>query len=104
MSTVLRIPSGVNGFAEDKDEARALRQSKLLPALEKGEALALDFSEVNYATQSYIHALLGEALQRFGDQALERIEFKNCSPSIRSVIELVVDYSLAGFADQNTEA
>jgi STAS-like domain of unknown function (DUF4325) len=100
MITRIHIPPGANGFAEDKDEARNLRLSKLLPALERDEKVALDFSKVNYATQSYIHALIGEALQKFGDKLLDRVEFKNCSTSVRSVIELVVDYSLAGFPDQ----
>lgn len=100
MSTRIQIPSGANGFAEDKDEARNLRLSTLLPKLERGESIVLDFSKVNYATQSYIHALIGEALQKYGDKILDQIEFKNCSTSVRSVIELVVDYSLAGFPDK----
>src|SRR5262245_33929636 len=100
MKLKIMIPSGSNGFAEDKDEARTLRIEKLLPALERGQGVMLDFSKVNYATQSYIHALLGEALQKFGDQVLDKLEFKNCSASVRSVVELVVDYSLTGFPDQ----
>src|SRR4051794_1042392 len=100
MSRPIQIPSGSNGFAEDKEEARNLRRAEILPALEKGKAVVLDFSWVKYATQSYVHALIGEALQRFGDQTLDHIEFRNCSDSVRSVIELVVDYSLAGFPDQ----
>lgn len=100
MSTKIEIPAGSNGFAEDKNEARKLRRGKLLPSLEKRQKVVLDFGKVNYVTQSYVHALIGEALQRFKDDALEMIEFKNCSISVRSVIELVVDYSLAGFPDE----
>ena len=36
----------------------------------------------------------------FGEPALESIEFRNCSPQVRSVIELVIDYSLGGFAEK----
>lgn len=100
MKTRIQIPSGANGFAEDKEEARNLRTSRILPAIEKGDNVLLDFAEVNYATQSYIHALVGEALQRYGDPVLDKLEFKNCSPSVRGVIELVVDYSLTGFPDR----
>jgi hypothetical protein len=102
MSTRIQIPSGANGFAEDKDEARNIRLTKLLPAIENGDSVLLDFAKVNYATQSYIHALVGEALQRFGDLVLDRLEFKNCSSSVRSVIELVVDYSIAGFPERQS--
>jgi hypothetical protein len=99
MSTIIQIPVGPSGFAEDKDEARRLRTSKILPSLEKGRRIELNFSNIRYATQSYVHALIGEALQKFGDSALDLIEFKNCTDSVRSVIELVVDYSLGGFPD-----
>ncbi|MFP3940249.1 MAG: STAS-like domain-containing protein [Acidobacteriota bacterium] len=98
--TQIQIPAGSSGFAEDKDTARQIRIRQLLPALESGEDLVLDFASVNYATQSYVHALIGEVLRRFGEDVLDRIEFKSCTPSLRSVIELVVDYSLGGFPDQ----
>lgn len=100
MTTTIPIPSGPDGFAEDKDQARQLRLSQILPTLERGERVVLDFKKVQYATQSYIHALVGEALQKYGDSTLELVEFKNCSAPIRSVIELVVDYSFGGFPDQ----
>jgi hypothetical protein len=97
MSELVVLESGVNGFAEDKDQARDIRQGKILPALERGESVAIDFASVKYATQSYIHALVGEALQKHGQEVLERLEFRNCASPVRSVIELVVDYSLGGF-------
>ena len=100
MSVEIILESGVNGFAENKDEARGIRLSKVLPALSGGETVVLDFGAVRYATQSYVHALIGEALQKFGESALEFFDFRNCSPQVRSVIELVVDYSLGGFAEK----
>jgi hypothetical protein len=98
--TEVRVESGVNGFAENKDQAKELRIRQILPALEQGSPVILDFAAVKYATQSFVHALIGEALQRQGEQALELIEFRNCSDAVRSVIELVVDYSLGGFVDK----
>jgi len=100
MSEILRLASGVSGFAEDKDQAKELRTSRLLPALARNESVVLDFANVRYATQSFIHALIGEALQKYGDKALDMLEFKHCSSQVRSVIELVVDYSLEGFAQK----
>jgi len=101
MSHLVILESGVNGFAEDKDQARDVRRSEILPALEKGEHVTLDFASVRYATQSYIHALVGEALQKYGQKALDNLEFQHCSAPVRSVIELVVDYSLGGFAESS---
>lgn len=99
MSETLTLEPGVNGFAEDKDQARELRMSKLLPALARSEQIVLDFAAVRYATQSFVHALIGEALHKHGDRALELLEFQHCTPQVRSVIELVVDYSFGGFLE-----
>ena|SRR5438067_1705620 len=97
MNTKIRLTAGIGGFAEDKDYARELRNNKILPALDSGERVALDFRLVKYATQSFIHALIGEPLKKYGEEVLDRIEFQQCTPQIQSVIELVVDYSLGGF-------
>jgi len=99
----IKIPVGTVGFAEDKDEARKLRIGTLLPALHRKDYVTLDFGDVAFSTQSFVHALLGEALQRFGDDVLKDIEFKNCSPQLQSLVQLVVDYSLGGFHKSGRE-
>jgi STAS-like domain of unknown function (DUF4325) len=100
MSALIKLGPGVDGFVEDKEQAREVRTSVLLPALERGESVTLDFEGVGYATQSYVHALIAEALNRYGEPVLERLEFRNCSPQLRSLVELVVEYSLNGFPEQ----
>jgi hypothetical protein len=103
MTMSIVLSPGANRFAEDKEEARRIRLKQIMPALERSEKVVLDFRKVSYATQSYIHALIGEALQKHGEGALQLLEFKNCSAALKSVIELVVDYTLGGFPDQKTE-
>ena len=88
---------------EDKDRARELRLSAVLPQLEKGGKVVFDFERAKYVTQSFVHALVGEPLKRYGAQVLDRIEFKNCSAQVRSVVALVVDYSLGGFSNGEPE-
>lgn len=90
--------AGSTGFAEDKDSARSIRISTLLPALGRGESVVLDFKRVSFATQSFMHALIGEAIKKHGEGILDSIEFRNCSTQLRSLIQLVVDYSLGGFS------
>ena len=97
-TAVVRIAPPDTSFAEDKDYAREVRTAQLLPALERGDAVVLDFQGVRFATQSFVHALIGEALKRFGEAALDRIEFRSCSEQLRSIVDLVVDYSLGGFS------
>jgi len=100
MRVRLLLKPGANRFAEDKEEARHIRLEQIMPALDRGDSVVLDFRNVSYATQSYVHALVGEALQKHRESALQMLEFKNCSAAIRSVVELVVDYSLGGFPEQ----
>jgi len=89
----IQIFDYVGAFAENKDVARDLRLQHLMPALEKGEDIVLDFARVEDATQSFIHALISDALRKHGTTvALERIAFKSCNETVKKIITLVVDY------------
>lgn len=80
-------------FAEDKGAAKELRESLILPALERGERVVLDFSNIRFATQSLIHALIFEPLYKLKEDALNRIEFRHCAEAVRTIIEIVVGYA-----------
>lgn len=97
MKTTIEIPSPAKGIQEDKDLAREIRIAQLIPALEAGRDVVLDFEAVRGTTQSFMHALVGEAFKRYGDDALKRITFKNCNQEIQSIVGLVADYTLVGF-------
>lgn len=97
MKMVITIIPGDNGFAEDKDSAKKIRLEIILPALERSDEIILDFTGVTSTTQSFIHALIGETLKRYGEDVLDRISFHHCNPQVQSIVSLVVDYSLGGF-------
>lgn len=79
-------------FAENKDVARDLRTKKILPALKNNQQIVLDFKGVESTTQSFIHALISEAIRDYNHLALDLIEFKNCNDTIQTIIGIVVDY------------
>jgi len=79
-------------FAGDKDAAASIRDEYLRPALSKGETVALDFTGVDLATQSFIHAMIAGVI-RDDASNLDRIDFKNCNESVRSLVEIVVEYA-----------
>jgi hypothetical protein len=79
-------------FAENKDIAKDLRINIILPALEKGESIVLDFSRVGSTTQSFIHALISDLIRIYGDEVLDNLSFKNCSDTVKKIISIVVDY------------
>jgi hypothetical protein len=81
-------------FAENKDKARQIRTEIKKIYDNQNEMIILDFKGVDSTTQSFIHALLSSFFQNYGEAALERFEFKNCSKAVKSLISTVVSYSL----------
>ncbi|MBL0059218.1 MAG: STAS-like domain-containing protein [Elusimicrobia bacterium] len=94
----------VGAFAENKDIARSLRTTEIIPALEAKEEVLLNFERVEAATQSFIHALISDVLRKFGNDVLDRLEFKSCNETVRKIITIVVDYMQEGMdAEPPTE-
>lgn len=88
---MLKIVDEVGTFAENKEKAKALRSRCVLPALKRGEEVHFDFEDVSLATQSFVHALIAQGIRSRPD-ALDLMEFRHCSPNVRSIIEVVVSY------------
>lgn len=82
----------VGAFAQDKDRARELREQRILPGIESGKTVILDFAGVEGATQSFVHALISDVLRRNGPAILDRLLFKNCNAVVKTIIEIVVEY------------
>ena len=89
---VIKLFPLVGAFAENKDLAREIRLNRLIPILEKGQEVALDFQGVDSATQSFIHALISDIIRKFGSEILDRMYFKNCNETIREIVNIVVEY------------
>lgn len=90
--TNLIISNHAGEFAENKDIAQKMRLEIILPALQRGEEVTIDFINVSGATQSFIHALISDLFRKFGSDVLERLNFKNCNDTIRKMITIVCDY------------
>ncbi|MEA3558728.1 MAG: STAS-like domain-containing protein [Candidatus Thermoplasmatota archaeon] len=82
----------VGAFAENKDKAREIRLEQIIPNIESGNEIILDFEGIDSATQSFIHALISDPIRKYGDEVLDKILFKNCTNEVKKVIEIVVDY------------
>lgn len=96
MTTTIRLAEKTGDFAENKDVAKELRVKELMPALERGEKVVLDFEGVDAATQSFVHALISEALRRFGGAVLDRMVFRSCNKTVRKIIGIVTEYMQEG--------
>lgn len=86
----------VGRFAENKDLAKSIRQDVLWPAFREGRKVTLNFSQVDDATQSFIHALISQLIRDTQGEALDMIYFKHCNSSVKQIINMVVDYMTEG--------
>ncbi|MBN1787788.1 MAG: STAS-like domain-containing protein [Sedimentisphaerales bacterium] len=89
------IEEHCGSFAENKDQARNIRENHIRPVLDStNDIIVLDFFGVDSSTQSFIHALISGFFQELGEKALERFEFHNCSKAVKSLVATVINYSL----------
>jgi len=88
----IHIKPHTGDFAEDKDVAKRFRLERIMPSLEKGEEVTLDFSGIELTTQSFVHALISEAIRIHGIDVVDLLIFKDCNKTVRTIINVVVDY------------
>lgn len=93
--TTINIRQEAGTFAENKDVAGRLREQIVLPVLRRTDELTLDFTGVEGATQSFVHALISEAMREFGPEILDRIIFKGCNRTVQQIVGIVIDYMQA---------
>jgi hypothetical protein len=82
----------VKEFEEDVERAAEIRDTRIIPALDAGQLVVLDFKGVPFATQSFVHALLYKVLR---DHPLSRVclTVAGCSPSSREAVKAVAAYA-----------
>jgi hypothetical protein len=98
--TKIKLSDWVGDFAGDKDVAALIRDRELRPALLSDETkVEIDFEDVSLATQSFVHALISQLVREPDLDALKRITFTNCSPSVQELIEIVAEYSQENVAE-----
>jgi hypothetical protein len=78
-------------YAEDKEAAKRFRDKNILPNLETGKSLVLDFSDVNAAPHSFLNALLATPIHKLGMLAYKKIKVINAEPEIRETIDFILD-------------
>lgn len=79
-------------FAANKDTAQKVRLKKMLPSLDKKQKVILDFSGIDGATQSFIHALISDPIRKHGATFFDLVAFRHCVPVVQKIITIVTDY------------
>lgn len=81
----------VGDFNEDVEAAAKVRNNEIVPAVNEGNLIVLDFKGATFATQSFIHALLNNPFRIPG--SLCRLSFVNCTRPTEEAIRAVAAYS-----------
>lgn len=97
---IIKMFEEAGDFGENKDVARRLRIKEIMPALLDGEEVILDFGGMTGATQSFIHALIVAPMREFEETFFEKVRFKNCSPTLKQVIQIVSEYTQEGMVEE----
>lgn len=82
----------VADFEEDVEKAARVRDTVILPSIDAGKMVVLDFAGVKFATQSFVHALLYKVI-RDGQQIGSTLSVANCTSSTREAVMAVAAYA-----------
>lgn len=88
----IKLKTLAGSFAENKDIAKDIRLKQIMPALEKREKVIVDFTGVDGATQSFIHALISDPIRKYGDIAFDNMYYSNANDDIQEIISIVYRY------------
>lgn len=77
--------------AEEKSEAIRFRDKYIVPAIDEGKQIKLDFSEVVSSPHSFLNALLATPATRLGIKVYKMIKIVNADTEIRETIDYIFD-------------
>jgi hypothetical protein len=79
-------------FEEDVEAASKCRETIILPNINSGKLVVLDFDKVRFATQSFVHALMYKVI-RDEQQIGASLSIANCTNATREAIMAVAAYA-----------
>lgn len=87
----LSISNYFGPYPEDKSAAIKYRDHALIPAIDQGKKVLLDFDGVISSPHSFLNALLATPIKRIGMNAYRRIKVVNARPDIRETIDFILE-------------
>lgn len=80
-------------FLADGERANEFRFAEVEPAIVKGDHVVIDMSGVTNMTDSFGNALFGTLVKNHPEILDGRIEFRNCSPLLRTLISAAIQFA-----------
>jgi hypothetical protein len=87
----LSVTNYFGPYPEDKSAAIKYRDRTLLPAIDEGKKVLLDFDGVISSPHSFLNALLATPIKRLGMNAYRKIKVVNAHAEIRETIDFILE-------------
>ncbi len=86
----------------DGSEAYRFRVSKIdaYMSLEACDQVVLDFTGIRSANSSFVNALISGLIEQHGADALGKLVFKGCLPTIQVLVQSAVDLGMTKNAER----
>jgi hypothetical protein len=84
----------------DGSEAYRFRVSKIDPYLAICDQVVVDFTGVRSANSSFVNALVSGLFEQHGAQALGKLVFRGCLPTIQVLVQSAVDLGIIKHAER----
>lgn len=97
-TTFTIVQSGSRKFGSNRYEATPIHR-ELKEFLSHHEYVTIDFVNIRSATQSWVDEVLGKFILEEGRDFLTRVNFKNCTPVVQSILKLVITDRVSGHAN-----
>ena len=98
----MNIENYFGKWAEDKDAAISFRDRRLIPAIQEGKKIELDFRGVETVPHSFLNALLATPVQLLGVKAYQWICVRNATGTIHEIIRTIFETNLPELKWKNT--
>lgn len=87
MNQELRIYDEFGPFCADGGRAVSFFKSSLVPLLESGQEVVVNFSGVRNLNSSFSNALLSSMILKYGPSVCNRVRFSNVRKNVQILIE-----------------
>lgn len=84
----------------DGSQAYRYRVSKIDPYVALCEQVVMDFTGVRSANSSFVNALISGLFEQHGAEALGKLVFRGCLPTIRVLVQAAIDLGIAKHAEK----
>lgn len=84
----------------DGSEAYRYRVSKIDSYLAICDQVVLDFTGIRSANSSFVNALISGLFEQHGSEALGKLVFRGCLPTIQVLVQAAIDLGITKYAER----